>query len=412
MKHLIFILFIYSAFTLEVNAQTGWYEQTSGTSQRLYAVHFVNENTGYAVGMSGVVIKTTDGGNNWLNKTANTENNLRGVYFVDENTGTIVGEFGSIFRTTNGGSNWIFQENPIGYYTLYNVFFINANTGCIVGFYSYHQNGIVIMTTNGGDSWMNRSFTHDASYYDAYFFNQNEGIVVGQYPEIIKTTNSCLTWSIQNVNSIIYGVSFSDTDNGVCVGSGGKLLLTSNSGDNWTDYNSGMTNDFYGVSHGSRDDAVVVGSGGIILRTTNAGINWFTQQSSLTSDLQSVSFVNSYTGWAVGESGKIIKTTDGGGIIGISPISNEIPKDFFLSQNFPNPFNPRSNIEIKISKLSFVKLIIYNNSGKEIMKAVNQELRPGIYSVEIDGANFPSGVYYYRLTAGDFMDTKKMILVK
>lgn len=413
MKYLIFILYIYSTFTVtNVNAQSGWFEQTSGTSQRLYAVQFVNENTGYAVGMSGIVIKTTDGGSNWLNKPAGTSNNLRGLYFVDANTGTIVGELGSIFRTTNGGNNWNYQVNPVGNYSLYNVFFTNASTGCIVGFYAFHQNGIIMMTTNGGALWMDRSFTHDASYYDAHFFNQNIGIVVGQFPDILRTTNACLSWSVQNVNSIIYGISFSDSNNGICVGSGGKLLLTTNSGNNWTGYNTGFTNDFYGVSQGSRDAIVIVGSGGRVLRTTNAGINWFLQQSNLTTDLRSVSFVNSNTGWAVGESGKIIKTSDGGGVIGINPISNETPKGFFLSQNYPNPFNPKANIEIQISKLSFVKLTIYNILGNEMNIIVNQELRPGIYRVDVDGTNYPSGVYYYRLTAGDFVDTKKMVLIK
>jgi hypothetical protein len=110
-------------------------------------------------------------------------------------------------------------------------------------------------------------------------------------------------------------------------------------------------------------------------------------------------------------------------LIGITPISNEIPEKFSLYQNYPNPFNPSTKIKFSIpsnvkSEKSNLKLVIYNVLGKEITNlipdfgGVKQGLLPGTYEVEWNAANYPSGIYFYRLFIGDFIDTKKMILVK
>jgi len=104
-------------------------------------------------------------------------------------------------------------------------------------------------------------------------------------------------------------------------------------------------------------------------------------------------------------------------LVNIEQISSEIPNGFFLYQNFPNPFNPTTKINFDITsnvkgETSKVKLVVYNAIGKEISTLVNQQLSAGSYSVEFDASNYPSGIYYYRLEAGDFSEVRKMILVK
>src|SRR4030095_2373645 len=98
--------------------------------------------------------------------------------------------------------------------------------------------------------------------------------------------------------------------------------------------------------------------------------------------------------------------------IGIQPISNDIPKNFSLLQNFPNPFNPSTQINFGLPKTSFVKLIIYDVLGREIAALINEELKAGEYSVDWNAENYPGGIYFYSMTAGDFTDTRKMALVK
>jgi hypothetical protein len=98
--------------------------------------------------------------------------------------------------------------------------------------------------------------------------------------------------------------------------------------------------------------------------------------------------------------------------IGIKPISSEVPRHFDLKQNYPNPFNPATNIEFDIAKTGHVNLIIYNSIGQEIKTLVNQDLAAGSYRVDFNAGNLPSGTYFYRLTAGDFVKTNKMVIVK
>ncbi len=108
-------------------------------------------------------------------------------------------------------------------------------------------------------------------------------------------------------------------------------------------------------------------------------------------------------------------------LVGIQPISIEIPNKFSLSQNYPNPFNPSTKIRFDISGASvaqtfgttgFSVLSVYDILGREVATLVNEQLKPGTYEVEFDGSNLPSGVYYCKLTTGDFNQSRKMILIK
>ncbi|MBE2218396.1 MAG: T9SS type A sorting domain-containing protein [Ignavibacteria bacterium] len=97
------------------------------------------------------------------------------------------------------------------------------------------------------------------------------------------------------------------------------------------------------------------------------------------------------------------------GMINFDPVS---PNAFSLSQNYPNPFNPSTNIEFAHPKTGFVNLIIYDMLGKVVTTLINKELQPGTYSVDWNGSNNPSGVYFYKLESGEYSEVKKMVLVK
>jgi hypothetical protein len=86
--------------------------------------------------------------------------------------------------------------------------------------------------------------------------------------------------------------------------------------------------------------------------------------------------------------------------------------NFFLSENYPNPFNPVTHLEFGISDLGFVSLKVYDVLGNEIATLVNEKKNPGNYEVEFDGTNLASGVYFYKLQVGEFIETKKMTLIK
>jgi len=103
---------------------------------------------------------------------------------------------------------------------------------------------------------------------------------------------------------------------------------------------------------------------------------------------------------------------DGPDNINFSNVENELPKEYSLKQNFPNPFNPSTNIQYDLPKDNFVSIKVYDLLGKEMMSLVNEFKDAGRYIISFNGSNLPSGIYYYKIKAGDFVQVRKMILLK
>ncbi|MEP7145374.1 MAG: YCF48-related protein, partial [bacterium] len=160
----------------------------------------------------------------------------------------------------------------------------------------------------------------------------------------------------------------------------------------------------------------ITGDAGYILRTTDGGNRWDSLISNTHSGLKSIQFINNDTGFAVGYNGLILRTTNGGGPgfpVGIKEFSSESPEGFYLSQNFPNPFNPKTIINYTLSApqggsmFSYVQLKIYDMLGNEVATLVNERKSPGSYSVEFDGADFSSGIYFIKLRQATLNKSEK-----
>ncbi|MBS1519040.1 MAG: T9SS type A sorting domain-containing protein [Bacteroidetes bacterium] len=98
--------------------------------------------------------------------------------------------------------------------------------------------------------------------------------------------------------------------------------------------------------------------------------------------------------------------------IGIQPVSGNVPESFRLGQNFPNPFNPVTKIKFEVPASGNVRLAVYNSLGNEVAVIADQKMNPGVYQTEFSAEGLSSGVYYYKLTSGNFSETKKMLLLK
>jgi hypothetical protein len=99
-------------------------------------------------------------------------------------------------------------------------------------------------------------------------------------------------------------------------------------------------------------------------------------------------------------------------VVSVEELDSEIPVDYKLEQNFPNPFNPSTTIQFSIPKQSFVKLEIFNTLGEKVSTLVSEELNIGNYKYEWNAENLSSGIYYYKLTAKEFVQTRKLVLLK
>lgn len=150
------------------------------------------------------------------------------------------------------------------------------------------------------------------------------------------------------------------------------------------------------------------------IRTYNGTADWYDVAYNVLVDADRNVFVTgvSSTEPVIGGDADIITIKYSQNPTGVQPISGDIPKDYFLSQNFPNPFNPATNIKFELPKSAFTKLTVYNMLGEEVSVLVNKELQAGNYEVNWNASKFSSGVYFYRLAANDYVVTKKMMLVK
>ncbi len=110
--------------------------------------------------------------------------------------------------------------------------------------------------------------------------------------------------------------------------------------------------------------------------------------------------------------GSLYYTTMNGGYVGITQTGSEIPQNYSISQNYPNPFNPSTKINFALPKQGLVTIKVYDMLGKEVETLVNEVKSAGQYTVDFNGSKLSSGVYFYRIQANDFVDVKRMMLVK
>ena len=354
-----------------VNGGTTWSPLTiAGYNSTVWGISFYNSSTGWGCGFTGKIFKTINGGGDWTTKTVGTES-FRDILFVNQTTGLVCGDIGRLYKSTNGGDNWV-AKNPGTSLMLRTITNYNASKYWIGG--GQGSEGIIIRSTNEGDSW-----------------------------ETMQTFERPIE-KIQFVNST---TGFASSDS--------RVYKSTNGGANWVDINlptSGYFLTFYmanaNIGYASNWDNTY--------KTLDGGATWFEQNTVLpNTSFRDIDFAPGSTsiGWMCGSDGAIVYTNNsGGGAIGIEPISGNVPEKYSLSQNYPNPFNPTTNIKLQIAKSGFVKLTVFDISGREAATLVNENLNAGEYNVDFNASGLSSGVYFYRIETAGFTDVKKMTLIK
>ena len=278
-------------------------------------------------------------------------------------------------------------------------------------FFAGTLNNGIYSSSNFGVNWAQTSLNNKTI---KSFAVVNNNIFAGtQGSGIYISTNNGSTWS-QTGNST-EDVNAMAADNGyIYAGTAFHgVFISSNNGANWIQYfNNTKVNSIH-VSYpniiiGTKDQGVYV--------STNNGTNWTQRNQGLG---------NQNVKGLVVFNNNVYAATYGSAIwkrgftetIGIRNISSEIPSSYSLYQNYPNPFNPVTKIKFSLpsnvkSETSNVKLDVYDILGKEIATLVDEQLPPGSYEVTFDGSDYASGVYFYKLKAGDYSNTKRMLLVK
>lgn len=413
---LLILIFLFNSTSF---SQNGWVQQQSGITQPLTCVCFITNNQGWAVGHSGRILYTSNGGSNWNIQAIVTDAALRTVNFANSNTGFTAGGTNKLYKTTNGGIKWDTLTNG-SVYNWVQIFFCTDIVGFAIGYGSSFNGRYILKTINGGNSWTNSLYVDSSNigFSSIYFTDQNTGWVGGSL--LLKTTNSGINWFTQPTGSSDNWatVFFTSQNTGWLASGTSSIVKTTNSGNAWLPQYSGTNSSLNSSFFVNANTGWIVGYTGTIINTINGGINWNSQTSGVNANLTSLYFTSVNTGYIVGDSGKILKTTNGGISIGITQIGSEIPKSFSISQNYPNPFNPQTKIKFELPSLSRskssipVKLVIFDLLGREVTTLVNEELKPGTYEADWDGSNYSSGVYFYKIITEGFVETKKMVLMK
>lgn len=379
------------AIVSTTNSGQNWTLQNSGVSDYpIDDIFFTSRTNGWALAndylFNGtIILRTTNGGQVWTNyRYPDTTLVFNNIYFLDPQTGYMSGFIGRIFKTTNGGVNWF--ENTIDtafcpYLYLFpkNQFqFINAQTGYVAGGQIDIQ-GMVWKTTNGGQRWFTYCITPEP-LFDIEVVNQNKIIACGgdfEYGPITgQSYNSGQTWLYDTIAGS-YGQARS-----MAFRTPSELWVPLSFAQKW----------------------------GLNLDSGSVESLWYqVPQDSIS--VINVVFKSPTKGWAFGNNGvKGIILKYNTGLIGVIP--NSTPVNFKLFQNYPNPFNPSTTITYSLAKPEFVKITIFDLLGKQV-KLIIEGIKPaGTNSFKFINSALASGIYIYKVEAGEYSDTKKMVLLK
>ena len=412
MKRLILIIFTVSLFHNFATSQ--WFQQNSGTTGDLKSVYFVNPLTGWVCGVTGTqstdrIAKTTDGGTTWVKQNAGTFYVLNSIQFINDQTGWAAGLHGTVVKTTNGGTNWyvVFGTTTWDWFDMQ---FVDSQTGWVAGF-----TNAIFKTTDGGMNWI--GYPIIGAVRGICFLNDLVGWAVAYNGKINKTTNGGVNWLELNQTGFgMWDVFFKDINTGWISGSStegyGKICKTTNGGSSWDSTFTDEYQTLRKITFSGANLGWAAGNSGKIYKTSNSGTNWNMQSTPVNVIVNALHFVDTLIGYSAGDSGNILKTTNGGGPVGLEQTSNQIPASFSLGQNYPNPFNPVTKISFNFAERTNVKLCVFDILGKEIDVLVNQLVNPGSFEIVWNAAQYPSGIYFYRLETQYFTETKKMILLK
>ena len=314
-------IFATDSFTLEkLAASTPWFEQNSGTTEVLRAIHFVDPDNGWIVGVRNTILHTMDGGENWYDQNPDPSVNYNDLHFVDTLCGWAVGSLTKTRHTEDGGATWVAQDSGSSGEN-YGVFFIDNLTGWIVGGKEVSftpPSRFINHTTDGGQTWTNQFYQSNKNpLQDIFFIDAQTGWAVGYAGSVLLTTDGGASWN-EVTNGAPYelrSVFFTDALHGFTVGRE-SLYSSSDGGLTWTSYPIAPTLTLTEVTFTDSLNGWAVGgwtdNTSMILHTNDGGATWNEQDATTPNSLAGVSFVDSLTGWAIDYKGLIIKTISGG----------------------------------------------------------------------------------------------------
>lgn len=430
---------------------SGW---TSINNPYSYALNFKVFSDGSYVscgidiwGLDGGIYRSTDDGATWNLQNNGINNGASFALYVTPTGIVINGLRGNIEVSTDNGATFTRVNLPLG--ELINAILGNGNGTIVIcandGIATSQDNGVTWASTSnlgfeclamdqngdflaGGSNGVYKSTDNGQSWASlggggnvtGLFVTANGTILAGSYNAGIRqSTDNGATWTdVYSTNITV--IEFGQTSDGaIYTNTLLSLLKSTDDGANWETVSTNIFQQHLSLI--AKDNVLLLGTPAGLYKSADGGANWTNHSDGmLWTFLDYMSLSND--GYLYGTGGSGIYKSAQSVLTGIGDFAGELPEGFALSQNYPNPFNPNTTITFNLpqngrSGLGLVELKIFDLLGKEVKTLISQPIAAGFHSVQWDGNNnagqpVASGVYLYRLSAGELVATQKMMLLR
>jgi hypothetical protein len=383
-----FVILLFLLTTTSVYSQ---WQQTSLNTGNIRALAGDEENI---LAARSTLYRSTDGGTSWF--PAGLSSTIQDV-FLDGELIFAATQNSGLYRSSNLGVNWV-QYN-MGADGVRSV----TSTGNFV--FAGQQNYGMMKSENAGVNWMfvpgfQGSFPALASVGSTVF--------AGTYG-IYRSTNFGVNWQqTLSASNLVYAIAINN--NMVYAGFNNEgVHISSDNGLTWVQSSLNSAEVISLAVTGNNVFAGTIDDG--IYYSGNSGLSWVQINEGLTGlDVESLLINGNHIFAGTYDHGLFKRSLSE--VLNINNLSSEIPTEYILSQNYPNPFNPVTNINFSVPKSGIVKLTVYDAAGIEAAMLFNCRLSAGTYNYDFDASQLASGIYFYKLEANDFTQTKKMVLIK
>lgn len=450
-----------------INGGQNWTLTKVGENLEFYGIYFLNTNEGWIVGEKGRIYHTINGGVQWERQSSPINFDLYAVYFINNQQGWAVGKYGTILHTLNGGVNWNLVEG-ISTEDFREVFFINSMRGWIVGHYE-----TIFYTEDGGVTWIPKSvdtnikkWSNVVARIQGKMNPDRKYVVCGHYDTIVKGSqwgypydfapgandNASGTAAVLEAARILSNYTFNTSIEFVGftaeeLGCLGSLRYVHDEYVKNSDIQFALNFDVIGAN--VDNNKVRVSYSRDSLNVADLISSLMSRYTDLLPQVYESTLSDQYSFEQYGFPSigiyqvgippnwhrptdlistldfeylsKIIKVSTASLAILAEAVTTDtrdeecigfLPKRYRLYQNYPNPFNATTTIKYLLPKSSIVTLKIFNLAGQEIQTLVNEYLNAGEHEIKWTAKELPSGIYFYRLQAGNFSEIKKIILQK
>ena len=419
---------VFACFHFSYAQQYGWVRvaQVGDQFTSLSTVEFVDSLHGWLYGSRVNYMYTVDGGTNWM-PAVSAGFAATSISMIDTLRGWVAGNGlneGGIGKTTDGGRSWTQQRLRLD--RAYHGTATLTLTKNIIAGSTYNfspDTGKVVQTSDGGTTWVERTLADSILRLEqVQFVDSLRGWIAYNFGSgLLKTSDGGNTFVGYRYPREAPAFCFLDTLVGFMVTFGNTYCYkTSNAGASWTQLGriyDPMWDDLGAASVSFIDTLNGWAFGHMfyqgstqaaIYHTTDGGISWTRELIGIARGVTGMMLDHRH-GWAVGTEGSVFAYRM---VTGVPEKLPSLPTRSTLKQNYPNPFNPSTSIEYEVPTPSLVNITVYDLSGREVRTLVKQQHEPGVYRIQLSAQGLASGVYVYRMNAGEYTESKQMIILK